>query len=405
MEIKKDPVIIERILTKGVEQILPSKEALKEKLLSGERLTIYQGFDPSSPSLHIGHTVGMRKLEDLRKLGHRVIFLIGDFTARIGDPDKAQTRKMLTKEEVEDNMKVYVEQASPIIDLFNKENPVEIRYNSEWNEKLNFAEVITLASELTVQQMLKRSLFQDRLQKDSPIHLNEFFYPLIQGYDSVAMNVDIEIGGNDQLFNMLVGREMVARHHNKEKIVITGKLLTTADGQKMGKTAGNAVSLDDTPENIYGKIMSTEDKQMLLSFELLTSATLEELEKYKERYESDENPMILKKELAFRITAELKSKEDAQKAEALFESVFQKKDVEIEIPVTKVEKEKLPLTELLVEIGFAQSKSNARRLVEQGAVKINDEKFESFNEEIDISKLAPFIIKAGKNITKITLLK
>ncbi len=405
MEIKKDPVIIERILTKGVEQILPSKEALKEKLLSGERLTIYQGFDPSSPSLHIGHTVGMRKLEDLRKLGHRVIFLIGDFTARIGDPDKAQTRKMLTKEEVEDNMKVYVEQASPIIDLFNKENPVEIRYNSEWNEKLNFADVITLASELTVQQMLKRSLFQDRLQKDSPIHLNEFFYPLIQGYDSVAMNVDIEIGGNDQLFNMLVGREMVARHHNKEKIVITGKLLTTADGQKMGKTAGNAVSLDDTPENIYGKIMSTEDKQMLLSFELLTSATLEELEKYKERYESDENPMILKKELAFRITAELKSKEDAQKAEALFESVFQKKDVEIEIPVTKVEKEKLPLTELLVEIGFAQSKSNARRLVEQGAVKINDEKFESFNEEIDISKLAPFIIKAGKNITKITLLK
>lgn len=404
MEIKKDAEIIERILNKGVEQILPSKEALKGKLLSGERLTIYQGFDPSSPSLHIGHTVGMRKLEDFRKLGHRVIFLIGDFTARIGDPDKAQTRKMLTKEEVEDNMKVYVEQASPIVDIFNKENPVEVMYNSEWNENLNFADIINLASELTVQQMLKRSLFQERIKNDSPIHLNEFLYPLIQGYDSVAMNVDIEIGGNDQLFNMLVGREMVANHHKKEKIVITGKLLTTADGQKMGKSMGNAISLDNRAEDIYGKVMAFEDGQILIGFEILTSATLDEIDEVKKRLDSGENPMNLKKELAYRITAELKSKEEAENAQNVFESVFQKKDIESEIPVTEITGEKYLLNDLLVEIGFAFSKSDARRLIEQGAVKINDEKKENFNEEIDITN-SPLIIKAGKHITKIEIQK
>lgn len=403
MEIKRDIDIIERILNKGVEQILPSKDALKEKLLSGERLTIYQGFDPSSPSLHIGHTVGMRKLEDFRKLGHRVIFLIGDFTARIGDPDKAQTRVMLSKEEVEKNMKVYVEQASHIVDIFNKENPVEVLYNSEWNEKLNFADVINLASEVTVQQLLKRSLFQERLKNDSPIHLNEFLYPLVQGYDSVAMNVDIEVGGNDQLFNMLVGRDMVANHHKKEKIIITGKLLTTSDGQKMGKSIGNAISLDNSAEDIYGKVMAFDDEKILIGFEILTSSTLQELEEYKKRLDSGENPMGLKKELALKITAELKSPEQAENAQKVFESVFQKKNIESEIPFTKIIESKLPLNELLVKVGFASSKSDARRLVEQGAVKINEKRKISFNEVINISELSPLTLKAGKHIRKIII--
>lgn len=409
MEIKKDKEIIERILTKGVEQILPSKDALKEKLLSGKRLTIYQGFDPTAPTLHIGHTVGMRKLEDFRKLGHKVIFLIGDFTARIGDPSdkkdaRASARKVLTKEQIAHNLKNYVEQASHIIDIDNKENPVEIKYNSEWLDKLTFAEIIELASEFTVQQMLKRSMFQERLKEDRPIYLNEFLYPLMQGYDSVMMEVDVEVGGNDQLFNMLAGRDMVFNHLNKEKIVIAGKLLEATGGEKMGKSEGNMVRLDDSAKDIYGKIMSFEDEKILIGFEILTNATLPELDEYKKRLESGENPMILKKELAYRITKEIKSKEEAENAQKVFESVFQKKDVEGEIPTTFVKENKLPLNNLLVEIGFAKSKSDARRLVDQGAVKINEEKKTTYNEEINITN-TPQTIKVGKHITNISIQK
>ncbi len=409
MEIKKNQEIIERILNKGVEQILPSKEALKKKLLSGERLTIYQGFDPTAPTLHIGHTVGMRKLEDFRKLGHRVIFLIGDFTGRIGDPSgkkdaRASAREVLTKEQVEENMKKYVGQASHIIDVNNKENPVEIKYNSEWHSELKFEDVIKLATEFTVQQMLKRSMYQQRLEDDRPIYLNEFLYPLMQGYDSVIMDVDVEVGGNDQLFNMLAGRDMVANHLNKEKFVVAGKLLTTSDGTKMGKSEGNMVSLDDTPENIYGKIMSFEDSAIILAFEILTNAGLDEIKEYEERLEKGENPMILKKELAYRITSEITSEKDATKAQEFFESIFQKKDTEVEIPTIQVKEKMLPLNELLVEVGFATSKSNARRLVEQGAVKINDEKKDTYNTEIDITT-SPLILKAGKHITKVEIQK
>lgn len=409
MEIKKDPEIIERILNKGIEQILPSKEALKEKLLTGERLTIYQGFDPTASTLHIGHTVGMRKLEDFRKLGHRVIFLIGDFTGRIGDPSgkkdaRASAREVLTKEQVEENMKKYVEQASHIIDVNNKENPIEIKYNSEWHSELKFEDVIKLATEFTVQQMLKRSMYQQRLEDDRPIYLNEFLYPLMQGYDSVIMDVDVEVGGNDQLFNMLAGRDMVANHLNKEKFVVAGKLLTTSDGTKMGKSEGNMVSLDDTPENIYGKIMSFEDSAIIVAFEILTNAGLDEIEEYKKRLEKGENPMTLKKELAYRVTSEITSEKDAKKAQDFFESIFQKKDTEVEIPTKTVTASNIKLADLIVELEFAKSKSDARRLVDQGAVKINDTKKTSYNEEIDMTQ-SDLILKVGRHITKIKIQK
>lgn len=218
MNILKDQQIIERILNKGVEQILPSSQALKELLNSGKRLNVYQGFDPTANTLHIGHTVGLRKLEDFRKLGHQVIFLIGDFTARIGDPtDKTSARVRLTKEQVEENMKVYVQQASRILDINNKENPVKVLYNSQWLEPLNFGDIIEIASQFTVQQMLKRSMFQKRLQEDKPIYLNEFLYPLMQAYDSVMMDIDVEVGGNDQLFNMLAGRDLIMSKLKKRK--------------------------------------------------------------------------------------------------------------------------------------------------------------------------------------------
>jgi tyrosyl-tRNA synthetase len=402
--IRTDKEIIERILEKAVEQVLPSKEILREKLLSGVRLNVYQGFDPTADTLHIGHTVGMRKLEDFRKLGHHVIFLIGDFTARIGDPtDKEATRKMLTKEQVENNMQKYIEQASHIIDINNKENPVEILYNSKWQEALNFAQIIDLASEFTVQQMLKRDMFQKRLAANKPIHLNEFLYPLMQAYDSVMMNIDVEVGGNDQLFNMLAGRDMVFNHLHKEKIVLAGKLLEDPNGEKMGKSTGNMIRMDDTPEDIYGKVMAFTDGMILRAFEILTTTSIAQLAIYKQRLESGENPLILKKELAQKVTEEITSKEEAEKATKYFEDVYQRKEDSEEIREVKVEEKEMLLIDLLLNVGIASSKSTARRLIEQGAVKINNEKVSDWQMLVDITSYQSLLLKAGKQVCHITL--
>jgi tyrosyl-tRNA synthetase len=403
--VKTDKKVINRILNKAVEQILPDKETLEKKLLSGEKLNIYQGFDPTAPTLHVGHTVGMRKLEDFRKLGHNVIFLIGDFTARIGDPSdkseaRASARTVLTEDEIAENLKLYVEQASHIIDIDNKDNPVKIMYNSTWLEKLDFGDIIKLASEFTVQQMIKRSMFQKRLEEDKPIYLNEFMYPLMQGYDSVMMDIDVEVGGNDQLFNMLAGRDMVKNHLNKEKIVIAGKLLTTAQGDKMGKSEGNMIKLSDDPKNIYGKVMAFTDDQIVDAFELLTSAGLDEIEEVKKRFESDENPMKLKKELAFRITSEFKTKKEAKIAEEYFETVFQNKSVKTELKEVTVKEKEYNILDLITGAKLAPSKSQARRLIEQNAVSIDDEKINDWQMSITLTE--PIVIKVGKNILKIT---
>ncbi|HOV17760.1 MAG TPA: tyrosine--tRNA ligase, partial [Candidatus Dojkabacteria bacterium] len=321
MKISTDEKIIDRILNKGVENILPSKEELKNLLLSGKHLNIYQGFDPTAPTLHIGHTVGMRKLEDFRKLGHQVYFVIGDFTARIGDPsDKMSARKKLTKQQVEENMRLYIEQASHYIDISNKENPVKVVYNSKWLEPLNFGEIIELASVFTVQQMLKRSMFQERLKSDKPIYLHEFLYPLMQGYDSVALNIDVEVGGNDQLFNMLAGRDLVMNRLNKEKFVVAMKLLEANDGTKMGKTSGNMIELSDSANNIFGKVMAFDDKLIPIGFEILTEYELEQVKEIKERLKKGENPMILKKLLAFEITKDIKGEQEAENAQKYFEN-------------------------------------------------------------------------------------
>ncbi len=401
MEIKNTKEIIERILTKGVEQILPTEDALRDLLESGKRIKIYQGFDPTADTLHIGHTVGMRKLEDFRKLGHHVIFLIGDFTARVGDPsDKTAARQMLTKEQVEENMKIYKEQASKIIDIDNKENPVEILYNSEWLEKLDFADIIDLTSKFTVQQMIKRDMFQKRLESNKPIYINEFLYPVMQGYDCVIMDIDVEVGGNDQLFNMLAGRDLIMSELKKEKIVLAGKLLATADGSKMGKSEDNMIKMNDKPEEIYGKVMAFTDEMIVDGFEILTFASMDEVKKYQERLESEENPMTLKKELALRVTSEITSEKQAQKAQEYFESVFQNKDKDADIPTKEISLEEIPLNELLVKIKFAKSKSEAKRLIEQGAVKIDDEKVTQYNYPIKASK--PLNLRAGRQLCKIT---
>jgi len=396
MKVLVDEKIINRILYKAVEEILPSREFLKKKLLSGERLKIYQGFDPTGPSLHIGHSVMMRKLEDFRKLGHEVTFLFGDFTARIGDPtDKTAARKKLSKEQVEENLKNYLEQAKNIIDIKNSNNPVRIQFNSHWLEKLNFADIVELASVFTVQQMLKRSMYQKRLEEDKPIYLHEFMYPLMQGYDSVAMGTDVEIGGNDQLFNMLAGRDLVMQYNKKEKIVVAGKLLTTSEGIKMGKSEGNMIMLSDTAENIYGKVMTFPDTQITEGFELLTDYELEQVEEIKRKLESGENPMDLKKLLAYEITKCIKGKEEATKGQSYFESVYQKKDYEVDIPVTnglgKI------IIDIAVETGLASSRSEARRLISQNAVKLDDTVVTDWKYTIK----SPGILKIGKRIVRI----
>ena len=401
MKISTDEKIIDRILNKGVENILPSKEELKNLLLSGKRLNIYQGFDPTAPTLHIGHTVGMRKLEDFRKLGHQVYFVIGDFTARIGDPsDKMSARKKLTKQQVEENMRLYIEQASHYIDISNKENPVKVVYNSKWLEPLNFGEIIELASVFTVQQMLKRSMFQERLKSDKPIYLHEFLYPLMQGYDSVALNIDVEVGGNDQLFNMLAGRDLVMNRLNKEKFVVAMKLLEANDGTKMGKTSGNMIELSDSANNIFGKVMAFDDKLIPIGFEILTKYELKQVEEIKERLKKGENPMILKKLLAFEITKDIKGEQEAENAQKYFENVFQKKNLNTDIPIRTVRQSNINILDLIVQCKITNSKSQAKRLVEQNAVTINGEKITDWNKNIQVGS-GSTILKCGKHVYKV----
>ncbi len=402
MEVLKDEKIINRILNKGVEQILPSQEALKKLLTSGKRINVYQGFDPTADTLHIGHTVGMRKLEDFRKLGHQVYFVIGDFTARIGDPtDKTSARVKLTKEQVEENMKVYVQQASKIIDIFNKENPVKVVYNSQWLEPLNFGEIIEIASVFTVQQMLKRSMFQKRLEEDKPIYLHEFLYPLMQGYDCVMMDIDVEVGGNDQLFNMLAGRDLIMNRLGKDKVVIAGKLLETSDGSKMGKSEGNMIKLSDNANDIFGKIMTFDDRLLPVAFEILTNYELNDVDQIKKRIAEGENPMSIKKILAFEVTKDLKGEDEAKSAKEYFENIFQKKELGTNIPSKELTEDEIGILDLIVKCQITDSKSQAKRLVEQGAVSINQEKITDWSKTISIINDNECILKCGRHVYQI----
>lgn len=399
--ISKDEEIIKRILHKAVEDVLPSYDMLEGLLRSGRRLRVYQGFDPTADTLHIGHAVLMRKLEDFRKLGHEVIMLIGDFTGRIGDPtDKSAARTKLTAEQVKHNLRSYKEQAKTLIDIDNPDNPVKVLFNNDWLGQMSFAEVIDLCSEFTVQQMLKRDMFQKRLSEDRPIFIHEFLYPLMQGWDSVHMGIDVEIGGNDQLFNMLTGRDLVIKRLHKQKIVLTGKLLTTDDGRKMGKSEGNMIKLSDSAIDIYGKVMAFSDDLILLGFELLTDASTDELEQIQNRLASGENPIILKKLLAFQVTSDLKDESSAKEAQKYFEEVFQNKSYDVEIPEVNVAEEEINILDLLKKYGgLGLSGSALRRLIEQGGVKVSDQSINKLNEIIRPSD--GMVIRMGKNTIRI----
>ena len=386
---------IKEVLTRGVERIYPTPRDLEKKMASGERIRLYLGIDPSGPYLHLGHAVTLRKIEQFRQLGHEVILLIGDFTGMIGDPtDKSATRRQLAKKEILANCKNYKKQASSILDFSNKDNPVQIKYNSEWNKKLSFADILDLASDFTVQQMLERDMFERRMKNGKAIHLHEFLYPLIQGYDSVAMKVDLEIGGNDQTFNMLAGRTMVGHHLGKEKFVLTMKLLEDTTGSKMGKSAGNMITLVDKPGEIYGKVMSWTDAMIMPAFEILTSVPEEKIKDMGTAMKKGTNPRDFKMRLAREVVGELLGKDKAEAAEKEFIRVFQKKDTPSEMPEIKLVNKELKLVDLVFKSKLVPSKSEARRMVDQGAVRIDDVTQKDPDEMINIKK--GIVVRVGK---------
>lgn len=379
-KILTDRALIEKFLTRGVEKIYPSVDEFKKKLLSGERLRIYQGFDPTGPYLHVGHAIGIRALRILQQLGHEVIFLVGDFTAKIGDPDKDATRKILTDDEIKKNMDGWKKQAAQLIDFFGP-NPVKFERNYKWLSKLRFQEVVKLMSHVTVQQMLERDLFAKRLKENIPIRLHEFAYPLMQGYDGVFMKVDMEIGGSDQTFNMLVGRALSKVYLGKEKFVRANKMMDAPDGRTMSKTKGNGINLNDDAATMYGKAMSYPDSAILSGLELLTDASMQAIVEIQKEMERGENPMKFKKIMAFEVVKLIKGEGEARKAEEGFVRVFQKRERPND--AKKIQMKALT-PEAIFEIGAVSSRGEARRLFEQGAIKVNGEKWMNWSSDKEL---------------------
>jgi len=384
---------INKVLERGVEQILPKKETLA-KLMSEKVITLYLGIDPTGFQLHLGHSVPLRKLQDFAELGHRVILLVGNGTVKIGDPTgRDQSRPMLSDEEINANFANWQRQASKILDF----SLIEIRHNADWLDRLNYSDLLKLMAKATVQQLLERDMFQNRLKKNLPIYAHEIIYPLLQGYDSVVMDVDLEIGGRDQTFNMLMGRQLQNVYQQKEKWVLSTPLIEGTDGRKMGKSFNNYIALDDSPVNIYGKIMSISDDLIIKYFEVLTRVDMVQVQEMKQALDRGENPMLFKKELAKQITADLHDQEASLKASEHFQAIVQNKatpDLE-------------EFTELIIEIkeknGQLSSSNNIfsnselGRLLEQGAVKLLPEQ-KSINSWQELLALAnDSQLKIGKH--------
>ena len=351
---------IDEVLEKNVAQILPDKEALK-RLMDSKKIRVYLGVDPTGTKLHLGHTIPMRKLQEFADLGHEAILVFGTGTVLVGDPSqRTQTRKKITKEEIEGNIKTWKKQAEKIID-FDK---VQIKQNGDWLLKLTVPAIINIASNISSVQLFKRDMFQKRIKRGDTVWTHEALYPLFQGYDSVAMDVDLEIGGTDQTFNMLIGRELQKKMANREKYVLTTPLISGVDGQPMSKSSGNCIWLDDKPGDMFGKIMSMADTQIEEYWQMLTDLPKEELKKLK--------AIDAKKKLAAEIVKIFHSEAEAKNAREEFERVFQKHQKPQDTKEVKVAKSKWKIVDFLVENNLAASKSAAKRLIEQDAIEIDE---------------------------------
>lgn len=390
--------MIKTLLEKGtVETIV--EEDLNKKLKSGKSLRIKFGIDPTGSDLHIGHAVVLRKLKQFQEAGHTVILLIGDYTGKIGDPTgRIETRKKLTDEEIKENMKNYTDQAGKILDM----SKIEVRYNSEWLSNLHMSELFELTALKTVAQMLHRSDFKERMKKDIDISLSEFLYPIMQGYDSVILKADVELGGTEQKFNMLVGRDLQKHYDQPPQDVMTLPILEGLDGvQKMSKSYDNYIGLTEEPDQMYGKVMSIPDNLILKYFELATDVSLEQINEFKKALDEGENPMNLKKQLGREIVTLYHSEDAAKKAEEGFTKVFSEHKLPDEIETREISGKSMNIVELISSTDMAPSKSEARRLIQQGAVKINEEKVEEVDKDIDLSE--EVLLQVGKRkILKIT---
>ncbi len=383
---------IETLLNHNVEEVIV-RQSLEAKLKSGKKLRIKLGADPSRPDLHLGHSIAIRKLKEFQELGHQVVFIIGDYTGMIGDPTgKSKTRNALSRAEVQENAKSYMEQVGRILDI----EKTEIRYNSEWFEKLSFEEVLKLTGKFTVARVLERDEFTKRMKEGSDIAVTEMLYPIMQAYDSIMVQADVEIGGTDQKFNILAGRELQKKMGMEPQDVITCPLLVGLDGvNKMSKSLDNYIGISENANSMFGKIMSISDDMIFYYFKLLTNKTPEELQQIQNVLgDKNQNPRDLKVELAKEIIAIYRTREEAEAAEEEFNRIFREKQKPTEIPEIKLERKEYPILDLLAETGLIASKSDGRRLIEQGGVRVNDEVQNDIEKIISITD--GMVLQIGK---------
>ncbi len=383
---------INEILSRGVANIIPNRQELEKTLTSGRTLNVYLGIDPTSTKIHLGNAVPLRRLQLFVELGHKVTFLIGDFTALIGDTsDKESERPVLTYEQIEENFKTYREQAEKFLD-FSK---VKLVHNSDWLQSINFPGVIKLLRHFSLNDFISRELIKKRLSEGKSISLPEVIYPVMQGYDSYFLDTDIQIGGTDQVFNMQAGRTLQKNLRQKESFIIENEFLPGTDGRKMSKTWGNGIYLTDAPEDIYGKVMSITDEVIGTYFILATSLPMKEVEEFKKKLTGGENPMGIKKELARVIVTELYDEGAAKKAAEHFSTTVVSKQPAEDVAVVKLTNPKLLMDELIgfaLENNLVESKSEFRRLLEQGGIYLNEVRVEK-----DVKELS---LNSGENVVR-----
>ncbi len=392
VEIQKEVERQYNILKRGCEEIINEEEfkkKLEKSIRTGKGLKVKLGIDPTGSDLHLGHAVPIRKLKQFQDLGHEPIFLIGTFTARIGDPTgKSETRKMLTMDQIQKNIETYLNQISCILDV----NKMTVMYNHEWLESLSLSDFLSLMAKFTVSQMISREDFAKRLKENRPVSLVEFMYPILQSYDSVHLEADIELGATEQKFNILKGRDLLRDFGKEPQVCMLMPILVGLDGvEKMSKSLNNYIGITDTPNDMFGKIMSISDELMYTYYEQLTQIPLEEIERIKK----EDHPMEAKKRLGEEVVKTYYSSEKAKEARQYFENLFSKKNLDIELPEVTLKEDKVEIIELLVkDLGFCKSTSEARRLIEQGAVKVNDEVIHDIKANIQIQ--TGLVVKVGK---------
>ena len=385
-------------LKRGVAEIIPEEELkrkLEKSIMTNTPLKVKLGLDPSAPDVHLGHTVVLHKLRQFQELGHEIQLVIGDFTGKIGDPTgKSKTRKQLTDEEVKQNAQTYFEQFQKVMHM----DSTHIYYNSSWLKELNFVDVVTLASKTTVARMLERDDFSKRYQSNQAISIHEFFYPLMQGYDSVMLESDIELGGTDQKFNLLMGRQLQEAYEKEKQVVIMFPLLEGLDGvKKMSKSLNNYIGINEHPNDIFGKTMSIPDELMFKYFQLATSLPIDDIVKMEDKVQKGEaHPKDIKSMLAKTFVRMYHGEEEANKAESHFETVFKKGNLPDEIPEKTLSntQDDRWIIDLLVDVGLFNTKNEARRMIKNGGVKINQEKITDSDDRITIEN--DMIIQVGK---------